>query len=83
LWESNPAVEPHPNPPRNSGREYNYCCFNKNGLKKLPDNKTLLELLDLAKSAEDKAKSLLDLTTEVDEKWRIRLKKTSSYRGIL
>jgi hypothetical protein len=42
-------------------------------MKQLPDEKTLLELLDLARDAEDKAKALCDLTTEIDEKWRVRL----------
>ena len=42
-------------------------------MKKLPDEKTLLSLLELAQDAEQKAKTLCDLTTEVDEKWRVRL----------
>jgi hypothetical protein len=42
-------------------------------MKQLPDEKTLLELLDLARDAEEKAKALCDLTTEIDEKWRVRL----------
>ncbi|MGL5075310.1 MAG: hypothetical protein ACRDBG_05645 [Waterburya sp.] len=42
-------------------------------MKQLPDEKTLLELLDLARDAEEKAKVLCDLTTEIDEKWRVRL----------
>jgi len=42
-------------------------------VKQLPDEKTLLELLELAKDAEKKAKELCDLTTQIDEKWRIRL----------
>ena len=42
-------------------------------MKQLPDEKTLLELLQLATDAEQKAKNLCDLTVEVDEKWRIRL----------
>ena len=42
-------------------------------MKKLPDEKTLLSLLELAQDAEQKAKALCDLTTEVDEKWRVRL----------
>ncbi|MGL4881045.1 MAG: hypothetical protein ACRC8K_08260 [Waterburya sp.] len=42
-------------------------------MKQLPDEKTLLELLDLARDAETKAKALCDLTTEIDEKWRVRL----------
>ena len=43
-------------------------------MKKLPDEKTLLSMLELAQDAEQKAKALCDLTTEVDEKWRVRLK---------
>jgi coenzyme F420-reducing hydrogenase alpha subunit len=42
-------------------------------VKKLPDEKTLNELLDLAQDAEQKAKALCDLTAEIDEKWRVRL----------
>jgi hypothetical protein len=42
-------------------------------MKQLPNEKTLLELLELAQDAEQKAKALCDLTVEVDEKWRIRL----------
>lgn len=42
-------------------------------MKQLPDEKTLLSLLELAQDAEQKAKALCDLTTEVDEKWRVRL----------
>jgi hypothetical protein len=37
-------------------------------MKQLPDEKTLLELLDLARDAEKKAKALCDLTAEIDEK---------------
>jgi hypothetical protein len=43
-------------------------------MKQLPDEKILLELLSIAQEAEQKAKELCDLTAEVDEKWRIRLK---------
>ena len=43
-------------------------------MKKLPDGKTLLSMLELAQDAEQKAKALCDLTIEVDEKWRVRLK---------
>lgn len=43
-------------------------------MKELPDDKTMLELLHLATDAEQKAKALCDLTAEVEEKWRIRLK---------
>ena len=42
-------------------------------MKQLPDEKTLLSLLEVAQDAEQKAKALCDLTTEVDEKWRVRL----------
>ena len=42
-------------------------------MKKLPDEKTLLSLLELAQDAEQKAKALCDLTTKVDEKWLVRL----------
>jgi hypothetical protein len=42
-------------------------------MKQLPNEKILLELLELAQDAEQKAKELCDLTAEVDEKWRIRL----------
>ena len=43
-------------------------------MKQLPDENTLLSLLELAQDAEQKAKALWDLTAEVDEKWRVRLK---------
>ncbi len=42
-------------------------------MKKLPNEKTLLSLLELAQDAEQKAKTLCDLTAEIDEKWRVRL----------
>lgn len=42
-------------------------------MKKLPDESTLQSLLELALSAEQKAKGLCDLTAEIDEKWRVRL----------
>ena len=42
-------------------------------MKQLPDEDTLLYLLELAQDAEQKAKALCDLTAEVDEKWRVRL----------
>jgi hypothetical protein len=42
-------------------------------MKELPDEKTWLELLEIAMVAEQKAKELCDLTAEIDEKWRIRL----------
>jgi hypothetical protein len=47
-------------------------------MKQLPDEKTLLELLSLAREAEQKAKALCDLTAEIDEKWRIRLELNST-----
>lgn len=43
-------------------------------MKHLPDEKTLLELLEMAKEAEKEAKKLCDLTAKIDDKWRIRLK---------
>ncbi len=43
-------------------------------MKQTPDERVLLELLSIAQEAEQKAKELCDLTAEVDEKWRIRLK---------
>lgn len=42
-------------------------------MKELPDEKTLDELIELAKDFEQKAKNLYELATEIDEKWRIRL----------
>ena len=42
-------------------------------MKELPDEKTLDELLELAKDFEQKAQDLYVLATELDEKWRIRL----------
>jgi hypothetical protein len=42
-------------------------------VKKLPDEKTLNELLDLAKDLERQALSLCEKATEIDDKWRIRL----------
>jgi uncharacterized tellurite resistance protein B-like protein len=42
-------------------------------MKNLPDEKTLEQLIELAKDFEQKAKDLYDLSTEIDEKWRIRL----------
>lgn len=44
-------------------------------MKELPDEKTLDKLIELAKSAEQKAKGLCDLATEVDEKWRTKLER--------
>lgn len=51
-------------------------------MKQLPDEKTLLELLELAKDAENKAKELCDLATEIDEKWRVRLEGRSVARPV-
>ena len=48
-------------------------------MNNLPDEVEMLELLKLANQAEQKLKALSDSTTEVDEKWRIRLE----YRKIL
>jgi rubrerythrin len=42
-------------------------------MKKLPDQKTLDELLDLAENFERQAHSLYEQATEIDEKWRVRL----------
>ncbi len=42
-------------------------------MKELPDEKTLDELIELAKDFEQKAKNLSELATDIDEKWRIRL----------
>lgn len=39
----------------------------------LPDDLTLDELLELGKDFEQKAQDLYVLSTEIDEKWRIRL----------
>jgi hypothetical protein len=42
-------------------------------MKQLPDEKTLLKLLELAQDAEQQAKTLCELATKIDEKWRVRL----------
>jgi rubrerythrin len=42
-------------------------------MKKLPDEKTLNELLRLAKDFEQQALSLYERATEIDDKWRVRL----------
>ena len=44
-------------------------------MKQLPDQQTLLELLEMARFASEKAKSMADLATEIDDKWRVRLEK--------
>ncbi len=42
-------------------------------MKELPNDEKLDKLLELAKNAEQKAKALYDMATEIDEKWRLRL----------
>jgi hypothetical protein len=42
-------------------------------MKELPDERTLDRLIELAKDFEQKTKDLYDLSTEIDDKWRIRL----------
>jgi hypothetical protein len=42
-------------------------------MNKLPDEKTLDELLVLAKDFEQQALSLYERATEVDDKWGVRL----------
>jgi len=42
-------------------------------MKELPDERTLDRLIELAKDFERKAKDLYDLSTDIDDKWRIRL----------
>ena len=41
-------------------------------MNQLPDDETLDKLLELAKDAEQKAKAVYDLATEIDEKLRLR-----------
>jgi hypothetical protein len=41
-------------------------------VKQLPDEKTWLKLLKLAKDFEHQTISLYELATEIDEKWRFR-----------
>lgn len=43
-------------------------------MRELPDEKKLNELVEIAEDFEQKAKEIYDLATEIDEKWRIRLK---------
>jgi hypothetical protein len=43
-------------------------------MKELPDDKTLLELLELAKGAEQKTKEAGDLIEAFGQKWERRLK---------
>jgi hypothetical protein len=43
-------------------------------MRELPDEKKLNELVELAEDFEQKAKELYEVATEIDEKWRIRLK---------
>ena len=42
-------------------------------MKDLPDEQILERLIELAKDFEQNAKDLYDLSTQIDEKWRIRL----------
>ncbi|MCL1473103.1 hypothetical protein [Argonema antarcticum] len=42
-------------------------------MKELPDEKTLLELLALAKDAERKARKLNELSIAFEEKWKRKL----------
>jgi len=42
-------------------------------MRELPDEKTLDNLIKLAKDFEHKAKDLYESATEIDEKWRVRL----------
>lgn len=39
-------------------------------MKELPDEKTLSELVEMAKITAEKAKAMSDLATEIEEKWR-------------
>lgn len=43
-------------------------------MKELPDTKTLLELLQLAKEAEDKARKLYEMGVEFRQEWEGKLK---------
>lgn len=43
-------------------------------LTKLPNEQTLDQLIEIGENVEMKAKALCDLATEIDEKWRNRLK---------
>ena len=55
-------------------------------MKKLPDEKTLDELLDLAKDSEQQALALYEKATEIDDKWRTRLeskRKVATRRSIV
>ncbi len=42
-------------------------------MRELPDEKTLENLIKLAKDFEHKAKDLYESATDIDEKWRVRL----------
>lgn len=42
-------------------------------MKQLPDEKTLFELLEMAKITEQKARETCELTTEIAYKWQKRL----------
>jgi len=43
-------------------------------MKELPDEKELLELLEMARSAEEKAKKFAELAEAFSQKWESRLK---------
>lgn len=43
-------------------------------MKELPDTKELLELLQMAKEAEEKARELYQMGVEFHEKWEEKLK---------
>ena len=49
-------------------------------MKKLPDEKTLLELLDLVKEAENSAKKDCELATQIAYKWEKRLERRQSVK---
>ncbi len=42
-------------------------------MKKLPDEQTLLELLEMAKEADQKARETGEIVTEIAYKWQKRL----------
>lgn len=49
-------------------------------MKELPDEKTLLELLELAKDAEQKAKELYEMGEAFAKKWEPRLERKEQAR---
>ena len=49
-------------------------------MKKLPDEKTLLELLDLVKEAENSAKEDCELATQIAYKWEKCLEQRESVK---